>query len=175
MRAPYASHPATSRLLPTNYVGDCRAMELVDRLSPRLTVQFPTSKTAAPPKSDGEGAAAISNRQAAMCLFVSQASVAIINLPVTILLARALSADGLGQFQLINRSALIAISVAHLGLPHAMAWQGQRAKTHSERSRLIVLAFVASLTTGLIIAVLGLLTAGARASGQDRVAWIVFS
>lgn len=117
----------------------------------------------------------VSNRRAAFSLFLSQASVAVINLPVTILLARALSAEGLGQFQFLNRIAIIAISIAHLGLPHAVAWQAQRARNARERIILIRQTTLIACVMGTLVAAVGLIVATSQATTELRLAWIVFS
>lgn len=87
----------------------------------------------------------------ALWAFVSQASVAVINLPVTFMLARSLSPTGLGGFQLLNRIALITISVAHLGYPHAFVWRAGRADGAADLRGLCRKALTLSVVQGGLV------------------------
>lgn len=89
-----------------------------------------------PPDADSEAGG---NRQpagmrSAVAMFLAQASIAVVNLPVTIVLARTLSTGGLGDYQFVNRLAMLAIAFAFLGYPHAVAWAAGAAADADERA-----------------------------------------
>ncbi len=93
-------------------------------------------------------------------MFAVLAAVALANLPVTIILARALSPDGYGSFQFLNRLALVVISVAQLGMPHALSWAMTQAKASTPRQREVYrLAARVSGFAGVAVAMLGIGTA----------------
>jgi O-antigen/teichoic acid export membrane protein len=114
-------------------------------------------------------------KNAAAWAFVAQASVALVTLPVTFMLARALSPTGLGSFQLLNRLALIAISVAHLGYPHAFAWAAGRARSRVEVRALFRRAVVLSSLQGAGVLGIALIAGAAGFHPGGQVAWLLIA
>ncbi|MFY2791590.1 polysaccharide biosynthesis C-terminal domain-containing protein [Rhodococcus sp. MALMAid1271] len=94
----------------------------------------------------------------AILLFATQMVVAIANLPVTIVLARALGPSGLGTYQLYNRIALVTIAVACLGYPHAIAWASGSASTAGQRGAVLRVVYRSTALSAIfVIATYGLL------------------
>lgn len=112
---------------------------------------------------------------AARWAFLAHASVAIANLPVTFMLARALAPEGLGSFQLLNRIALVAIGIALIGYPHALAWAAARASDASELRGLFRNALRVSAVQGTVVvgAALAVLLGGWQP--DDTVTWLLIS
>ena len=73
-------------------------------------------------------------------------------LPVTIVLARVLAPSGLGEYQTLNRTMLVAVGVGVLGYPHAIAWAAARTNAEGALHKLRRMTLVAS-TIGSIVAV----------------------
>jgi O-antigen/teichoic acid export membrane protein len=116
-----------------------------------------------------------SQGKATFYMFVGQLSVALANLPVTIILAHRLQPSGLGEYQYLSRLALLSISLAHLGLPHALTWAAAHATTREQVSAVYRLAVRVPLVTGSSTFVFWL---AARAFGLAEevatITWICF-
>ncbi|MCZ4587522.1 oligosaccharide flippase family protein [Rhodococcus opacus] len=133
---------------------------------PTRWVKGQTKSAVAPPRGGGATAAA---------LFLTQITVAIVNLPITILLARTLAPEGLGQYQLLNRSALIAISVACLGFPHAIAWASANAQTDLDRRSVVRTATISMLGAAALISVGAVIAVSTGLFGADPIVWWCFA
>lgn len=90
-----------------------------------------------------------SRRKAALLLFLTQASVAVLGLPVTVILARTMGPSDYGTFQLLNRLALVTVTALCLGYPHAIAWRAARSRRRGEDRSLVRLLGAISVGGGL--------------------------
>ena len=104
-------------------------------------------------------------------MFVVLASVAAANLPVTIILARSLDPAGYGELQFLNRLAFIAISVAQLGLPHALSWAMTNARTLDERRTVYRFSCWTSVTAGIVVMGVALIVAALGAQPAPLLVW----
>lgn len=111
----------------------------------------------------------------AAALFITQIAVAIVNLPITILLARTLAPEGLGQYQLLNRSALIAISVACLGFPHAIAWASASAQSDLDRRSVVRTAMISMFGAAALISIGAVIAVSTGLFGADPIVWWCFA
>ncbi|MDT0223428.1 polysaccharide biosynthesis C-terminal domain-containing protein [Gordonia sp. AC31] len=84
-------------------------------------------------------------------LFVAQALSGALSVPVTIMMARGLSADGLGEFQTLNRLMLVVVGFAVLGYPHAIAWAIACARSPEGYARVRKYLYAASAIGGLVV------------------------
>jgi O-antigen/teichoic acid export membrane protein len=91
-------------------------------------------------------------------MFLVLSSVALVNFPVTVILARTLGPAEFGHFQFLNRIAFIAVSIAQIGLPHALSWAMTHARANSaEQRRIYRIAVGAPTCAGLLVAGMALL------------------
>ncbi|MFE5702460.1 oligosaccharide flippase family protein [Rhodococcus koreensis] len=111
----------------------------------------------------------------AAALFITQITVALVNLPITILLARTLAPEGLGQYQLLNRSALIAISIACLGFPHAIAWASASAQSNYDRRSVVRTAMISTLVAAVLISLGAVIAVSTGLFDADPIVWWCFA
>jgi O-antigen/teichoic acid export membrane protein len=126
-----------------------------------------------PPRS-GASVTGGSSRAAAG-LFLAHAAIAVATLPASIIIARALGPSGLGEFQLLNRLAMIAVSVAQMGYPHALAWAVANTNDAESRQQVFRTGVRVAVYQGIVVLVLGI---GAEMSGVapgTTIAWICIS
>lgn len=121
------------------------------------------------------GKASRPSSRSAAGMFIVLASVAVVNLPVTLLLARTLDPAGYGEFQLLNRTALIAISVAQAGLPHALSWAMTSAQTRYGKWRIYLFASWTATVGGLLVLVVALIAEGFGLVDQPLALWITLA
>lgn len=112
--------------------------------------------------------------KAASGLFLTQIIAAIVNLPVTIMLARSLGPDSYGEYQLLNRIALITVSLVCLGYPHAIAWAANKSTTVQEDRSIIRLLITVSTVGGLLCALAGVVLYELRLHPGGSTAWLAF-
>ncbi|WP_083527743.1 oligosaccharide flippase family protein [Curtobacterium ammoniigenes] len=105
--------------------------------------------------------AAPSSSRAGLVLFVTQITAAMMNLPISVILARVLGPSDLGHYQFIYRASLIAVSLGCYGYPHALAWASARSASPAADAliwratlRTALLAGVAMGLISLIVSVL---------------------
>lgn len=115
-----------------------------------------------------------SRTRAASALFLTQISAAVINLPVTILLARTLGPDSYGEYQLLNRIATITVSVVCFGYPHAIAWAATRSTSRTEDRSLVRFLLLASSLGGLACALTAIVLSELGIHPGEPTAWLVF-
>ena len=118
---------------------------------------------------------AVSRRigSAAVGMFAVLAVVAALNLPVTVILAHELEPSGYGQFQFLNRLAFIAVTVAQVGLPHALAWAMSQTTTTRERRAIYQFSCTSSLGAGGVIGFIGLIAASLGWHPADNTPWLI--
>lgn len=108
-------------------------------------------------------------------LFIAQISVALVTLPVSVVLARNLGPGGVGDFQFINRIALVFVSVACLGFPHALAWAANAENARDYDRALVRFAFRACLPGAVLGALGGLSCALLTGRRDDQLAWLIYA
>lgn len=107
-------------------------------------------------------------------LFITQIVAAIVNLPVTILLARNLGPDSYGEYQLLNRLALISVSLVCFGYPHAIAWAANKSTSDREDRSIIRLLVTVSMSGGLVCALGGVILHELGLHPGGATAWLAF-
>lgn len=115
-----------------------------------------------------------SRTKAASALFLTQISAALINLPVTILLARTMGPDSYGEYQFLNRLAIIAVSVICLGYPHAIAWAANKSSSKQEDRSIVRFLLAISTAGGILCAALSVILLELDIQFGSPTAWLVF-
>lgn len=105
---------------------------------------------------------------------MTQISAAVINLPVTILLARTLGPEAYGEYQLLNRIAIIAVSVICFGYPHAIAWAANRSTSRKEDRSIVRFVLSISSVGGLVCALIAVIMSELKIHPGQPTAWLVF-
>jgi O-antigen/teichoic acid export membrane protein len=109
---------------------------------------------------------------AAKALFFTQVLVALLGLPVTVVLARALGPDDYGRYQFLNRVTLVLVAIFCFGLPHAMAWYSSRELPVGQTRSLLRTALWASCLGGIPLS-LGALAVGSISEVADFSLWVL--
>ena len=109
-------------------------------------------------------------------MFIVLAVVAALNFPVTVVLARVLGPSDFGHFQFLNRLAFITVSVAQIGLPHALSWAMTHARESSnEQRRIYRIAVGAPACTGALVAGIALLVLALGHAPATPIEWILLA
>lgn len=114
-------------------------------------------------------------RRTALLLFATQASVAVLGLPVTVVLARTMGPEDYGTFQFLNRLALVAVTVLCLGYPHAIAWRSAASTTLREDRGVVRALLGVSLGGGGIAFAVAAVVFLVGASPGDPLSWWLIS